>query len=642
MIRAYVMLVAVALVDVVHRHIGLVAIAASVVAPAWIAGPAMDSCFAQGVDRPLERCTPDSDSGTSPSGTSVLGSSVLGSSDAAESASATPGRLKEVAVDRLTAEQLFDTSRLIDIRIKLAEADWEVIRHQRRSMTEALGPKLAASPFTYVKGNITIDGHLIENVGIRKKGFLGSLNEERPSLKIKFSEYVDQAPVDGLDRLTLNNNNQDASRLSQYLSYKVFNDSGTIAPRCNLAKVTVNGDYLGIYSNVESVKRPFLKRFGDDSGALYEGTVTDFFADSIERFEPKNDRAKIDDLHSIVTLLDKTPLDVSALEKELDVDAFLRFWATESLIGFWDGYTHGQNNFFVYRNPANAKLYWIPWGTDSAFVASMPLPPYIIPNKSVHSQSVLANRLYANPETRRRYHDAVRDLLANHWNDQALLADIDRVRALIEPHVLSSNRKFKRSVRSVRYFVSKRREVFEDEMQRWPIHLKSGPKKPPVFDRIGSAEVTFAGKWYDKKPSDPIECGQVDAITLVIDGEPVQFKKIGVYAAPDENKRDAEGNAPPTIVFVGTREPEDTMVIVAVGVSQDDFHTTGDKDVAVGGLFIQGNPVWYFTKMAFGKAEMIWIRGTASLTEAAMQPNAPIAGKLQLVFFKMIGGKPID
>ena len=51
----------------------------------------------------------------------------------------------------------------------------------------------------------------------------------------------------------------------------------TRSPRCNFAKVTVNGKYLGIYSNVESVKSPFLERaFGDSSGGLFEGTVVDW------------------------------------------------------------------------------------------------------------------------------------------------------------------------------------------------------------------------------------------------------------------------------------------------------------------------------------------------------------------------------
>ena len=79
--------------------------------------------------------------------------------------------------------------------------------------------------FNLYKAEISIDGTIIKNIGIRTKGFIGSLNTERPSLKVKFDEYVDQSPIQGLDRFTLNNNVQDVSLASQFLTYKLFNRS---------------------------------------------------------------------------------------------------------------------------------------------------------------------------------------------------------------------------------------------------------------------------------------------------------------------------------------------------------------------------------------------------------------------------------
>ena len=65
--------------------------------------------------------------------------------------------------------------------------------------------------------------------------------------------------------------------MSQFMSYALFNQVGSPAPRCAYAKVTVNGNNLGIYSHVETVRKPLLKRaFGNDEGVLYEGTVVDF------------------------------------------------------------------------------------------------------------------------------------------------------------------------------------------------------------------------------------------------------------------------------------------------------------------------------------------------------------------------------
>jgi spore coat protein CotH len=199
------------------------------------------------------------------------------------------------------------------------------------------------------KGEVTIDGVQIKNVGIRKKGFLGSLSNVRPSLKIKFQEYQKQQPIAGIDRLTLNNNQQDRSLASQFLGYHFFNQTGTIAPRCNHARITVNGNYLGIYTNVESVRPQLLKtRFGSSKGDLYEGTVADVFPDTLQRFELKTRETKIDPLRELARALEKTPLDLATLDTMIDIKSFVRYWATESLLGFWDGYTNNQNNFFVY------------------------------------------------------------------------------------------------------------------------------------------------------------------------------------------------------------------------------------------------------------------------------------------------------
>ncbi len=49
-----------------------------------------------------------------------------------------------------------------------------------------------------------------------------------------------------------------------------------------------------------------------------------------------------------------------------------KFWAIESLIGFWDGYTQNQNNYFDYENPKNGKIYFMPWGADGCFGDSPP------------------------------------------------------------------------------------------------------------------------------------------------------------------------------------------------------------------------------------------------------------------------------
>ena len=194
-------------------------------------------------------------------------------------------------------DDLFPTDRLVEFDIRVDEEDWDELRSQSRSFRTAFPARrqfeALESPYSYVPASVTIDGVEYPEVGIRKKGFFGSQDNRRPSLKIKL-DYVDKdAELGGLNTLTLNNNKQDRSLMSQFMGYALFNAAGSPAPRCAYAKVRVNGDDLGVYCHVESLKKPMLEReFGSSKGTLFEGTVVDFYQDWEKSFERKSGKEK--------------------------------------------------------------------------------------------------------------------------------------------------------------------------------------------------------------------------------------------------------------------------------------------------------------------------------------------------------------
>ena len=178
------------------------------------------------------------------------------------------------AVAALHLDDLFRTDRVVKVEINVETDDWDTLRSQSREFFEALGPERRLGPvkrpYSYVEADVVIDGVKLDRVGIRKKGFLGSQSSSRPSLKIKLDFTDKDLEIDGLNVLTLNNNSQDPGILNQYLGYRAFRNADVPASRCSLVHVTVNGENLGIYSHVESIKKPMLEReFGDDSGVLY-------------------------------------------------------------------------------------------------------------------------------------------------------------------------------------------------------------------------------------------------------------------------------------------------------------------------------------------------------------------------------------
>lgn len=531
--------------------------------------------------------------------------------------------------------KLFDRSHLLNVEIEVEPEDWKKLCEQSRDFFSSLQAKEPAeSPFDYVKADITIDGKQIKNVGIRKKGFLGSLDSERPSLKVRFDKYKKQSPYGEIDRLTLNNNKQDDSKLSQYLSYKLFADNGIPAPRCSFAKVSVNGKSLGIYSHVESVKPPMLARvFGDGTGLLAEGTLADALPSAQQRFEYKSKHKKTTGIERLTEVLEKAELDIEELESVVNIDSFMRFWATESLIGFWDGYTHNQNNFFVYENPEDSRLCFMPWGTDSAFTTYVPRIIDPIKNLSVHTSSALANRLYHHPQMRARYLKALKSILATTWNEEQLLAEVDRVERMLSPEVLSE-RRFNGGTDRVRGFIKTRRAAVEKKLEQWPIAINVGPRIPGLVVQYGQLKGKFEAKWTKKAAPDPESQGETNAVVTFMDEE-IVFSSMGVTTKLSDHYNDQarDGIPTPTIIFTGVRQRDNQTFTLVAKVKPEDFHPS-KKKVPVNGILIEGSMIAFFTMLSINPAAIKLISGTVELDDASMEEGAAVAGKANL---KVVG-----
>ena len=131
----------------------------------------------------------------------------------------------------LTLDDIFPTDRVIDVQITVSEQGWNTIRYQSRNFMSALNESRQFAPiehpYTYVEASVSIDGVVFPKVGIRKKGFIGSQSNTRPSLKIKLNHIDKEAEIEGLTNLTLNNNQQDMSQVSQFMGYALFNATGS-------------------------------------------------------------------------------------------------------------------------------------------------------------------------------------------------------------------------------------------------------------------------------------------------------------------------------------------------------------------------------------------------------------------------------
>jgi hypothetical protein len=235
--------------------------------------------------------------------------------------------------------------------------------------------RLKESPDEYAVGRLRYRDRTLESIGVRLKGEASFRElDDKPAFRLKLDEFVPGQRLLGLKRLTLNNDVQDPSSLSQSLVYRLFRAAGVPAPRCNHALVYVNGEYYGLYSNVEAEDKDFLARwFTSDAGNLYEEAGSDLVPGAAPRFDLETNEARDDrsDLEALIGALARaTPDDFSeTVAAELDLDHYLSFAALEALAGGEDGYSYvlgTPNNYRVYRDPGTARFVFLPWGLDRA------------------------------------------------------------------------------------------------------------------------------------------------------------------------------------------------------------------------------------------------------------------------------------
>jgi spore coat protein H len=55
------------------------------------------------------------------------------------------------------------------------------------------------------------------------------------------------------------------------------------------------------------------------------------------------------------------------MESVFDVDGFLKYLAVNTTIQNWDTYGKMTHNYYLYNDPADGLLKWIPWDNNEAF-----------------------------------------------------------------------------------------------------------------------------------------------------------------------------------------------------------------------------------------------------------------------------------
>ncbi|NCG18009.1 MAG: hypothetical protein GWP91_03230 [Rhodobacterales bacterium] len=292
--------------------------------------------------------------GRFPDGSAALSSSIYATPDAPNPVD--PG------LSRDPSDVLFPTDQVIRVDLTLSNVAVQTLMGDNQARVEA---------------SVTVLGTTLEQVELTIKGGYGSGREfhEKAAFRMNLDRFDPEGPIRGQEHLTLNNMVQDPSAVHETLTYRLMREAGIPAPRVAHVELYMNGQYRGLYLNVETPDDQFLKRhFADPTGNLYEGVygadVTLGAMGDLDQDE--QGIGDVSDGSEVVALAEFLALEPdeshwAEYQARFDVDRTLKMLAAEVIVQHWDGYFWYPNNYRIYHSPSDDRWTLLPWGTDQTF-----------------------------------------------------------------------------------------------------------------------------------------------------------------------------------------------------------------------------------------------------------------------------------
>lgn len=286
----------------------------------------------------------------------------------------------------------------------------------------------------------------IDNVGFRLRGNT-SRNSKKKSFKISFNKFTDGGKYYGVEKLNLNGEHNDPSIMRSKVMWDILRKLEIPAPRANHVQVYINGNYYGLYLNVEHIDEEFvLNRFGNKDGNLYKCTYPvdlNFLGTdpNLYKYVSGDHRAydlvtnqiadDYSDLATFIDVLNRTSQDnlVCKLDELFNTYDYLKVMAADIFCGNWDGYIFNKNNFYLYNNKATGKMEYIPYDLDNTFGIDWFGIDWGLRNiyswEKDGNPRPLYTRLMANPELRTQFTYYAKKLIENTIDIDSLIQSIE-------------------------------------------------------------------------------------------------------------------------------------------------------------------------------------------------------------------------
>ena len=386
-----------------------------------------------------------------------------------------------------------------------------------------------------ILGTLQFRDETIEGVGVRYKGNTSyqRVNGEKKSVNISLDATHEDADLEGLDTLNLNNAAGDQTLLREALYFNTMKKYAA-CPGAGFVQLNINGENWGVYSNAQQQDSPLIRQYfssndgdrwkspsGTGSGAgapggggggrppggggrppggggrppggggggggwssgdkalLYLGDNPSTYENLYELKKQNSDNPWANLIHA-TDVLNNTPAGEfkTKVNEVLAVDSWLWFLVLENIFTDDDSYWHKGCDYMIYYEPESGRLFPIEHDGNEAFN-----PRYALLNPFDQETNVnrpVINKLLSVPEFRQRYIAHMRTVLENDFNPENLTVTIDRYVKTIETFIENDPKK-DFNMTSFRSSISQLKELISTRHQYLSTHPEISKVPPSII-----------------------------------------------------------------------------------------------------------------------------------------------------------------
>ncbi|KAG0224122.1 coth protein-domain-containing protein [Mortierella sp. GBAus27b] len=252
---------------------------------------------------------------------------------------------------------------------------------------------------------------------------------------------------------------EDPTQIREKLYADVSRAMGTYVNEAIMIRFFINGDGFGTFNLLDDITQysfPSAMFYAGkppaQMGALFDGASGasfQYFPDNLGYYSwimnPKSpeDPTAVGPLCELWNKTDKAnDAAIAEVDKQLDIDIFMRFLVLEYLAGHWDGYWELQTNVGLYRDPTeNNRWFFIGQDFDATFGINIanPDPNFIDWSYKRYPPAfpgaVMINGLLQNPAKQKLFETYLTNTVKVLFNNVTLTNRILKYHAFIQPDV---------------------------------------------------------------------------------------------------------------------------------------------------------------------------------------------------------------